>query len=169
MTKTMVAAAKRIIKSAMRPELKCVFMNYLPDGEFRWCVCSGYVGVRFKEELPLEPFVGLSVPFNMNSICVKTNGAKELVLPSVADVKQHIKINRVQDGKKTVPSDFLLDAELGLWVNPKFLVDIMECLPGCRAWAVSAIGVIYLESDVGEGVLMPVMFKKIRGVKCNEI
>lgn len=89
MTKTMVAAAKRIIKSAIRPELKCVFMNYLPDGEKRWCVCSGYVGICFKEELPLEPMSEAN-PFNMNSICVKPDGAKELALPSVVDVKQHI-------------------------------------------------------------------------------
>lgn len=160
MTKTMVAAAKRIIKSAIRPQLKCAFMNYLPDGEPRWCVCSGYVGVRFKEELPLE-LMSEANPFNMNSICVKQNGAKELALPSVADVKRHIKANRVPDGKKSVPADFLLDEELGLWVNPKFLVAAMECLPGCRAWAASAIEIIFFESDVGEGVFMPVIFKKI--------
>lgn len=155
MTKTMVAAAKRIVKSAMRPTLRQAFMNYLPNGKPRWCVCSGYVGIRFKEELPLEPMAEVP-PFNMNNICVKPDGAKELDLPSVADVKQHIKANRVQDGNKMVPADFLLDAELGLWVNPKFLVNAMECLPNGRAWAASAIGIIYLESDDGDGVLMPV-------------
>lgn len=156
--KAIVSAAKRIVKSAKatkRDSVSGVFTNIDKDGTEHWCVCDGCVGVRFNESMPLEEAdTSKCAPFDMSQVCRMPDNAKELDLPSLAEVKVYAKMNRVNG--RTKPKPMKIDAEIGLWVNPELLINIMECLPGAKAWATTRKGLIYFKADNGDGVLMPV-------------
>ena len=164
--KAIVSAAKRIVKSAKatkRDNISGVFANIDKDGTEHWCVCDGHVGVRFNEPMPLEEAdTSKCEPFDMSQICRMPDNAKELDLPSLAEVKLCAKMNRVNGKRKcsTKTRPMKIDAEIGLWVNPKLLINIMECLPGAKAWATNRRGVIYFKADNGDGVLMPVNYRE---------
>lgn len=56
-TKSIVTAANRIIKNAEsrnKPVLEGMFINQTKDGSTLYCVCDGFVAVRFNEK-PLLP------------------------------------------------------------------------------------------------------------------
>ena len=158
--KAIVSAAKRIVKSAKvtkRDAISGMFINIDKDGTEHWCVCDSYVGVRFSAPMPLEEVDPSKCrPFDMSQICRMPDNAKELGLPSLAEVKVYSKTNRTA-GK---PKPMKIDAEIGLWVNPKLLINIMECLPDARAWATTRKGAIYFKADNGDGVLMPVNYEE---------
>ena len=160
--RAVVSAAKRIVKSAKatkRDGISGVFTNIDKDGTEHWCVCDGYVGVRFNGPMPLEEVdTSKCEPFDMSQICLMPDNAKELDLPSLAEVKVYAKTNRVNGDRKgsTKPKPMKIDDEIGLWVNPELLINIMECLPSAKAWATTRIGVIYFKADNGDGVLMPI-------------
>lgn len=160
--KAIVSAAKRIVKSAKatkRDNLSGMFANIDKDGTEHWCVCDSHVGVRFNDFMPLEEAdTSKCEPLDMSKICRMPDNAKELDLPSLAEVKVYAKTNRTISDRKggTKPKPMKIDAEIGLWVNPKFLINIMECLPDAKAWATTRIGAIYFKADNGDGVLMPV-------------
>ena len=162
--KAIVSAAKRIIKSAKatkRDYISGMFANIDKDGTEHWCVCDGCSGVRFNESMPLEEAnTSKCDPFDMSQICRMPDNAKELDLPSLAEVKVYAKTNRVNGDRKgsTKPKPMKIDAEIGLWVNPELLINIMECLPDAKAWATNRRGAIYFKADNGDGVLMPVNY-----------
>ena len=163
--KAIVSAAKRIVKSAKatKPDnISGVFANIDKDGTEHWCVCDGHVGVRFNDPMPLEEAdTSKCAPFDMSQICRMPDHAKELDLPSLAEVKVYAKTNRVAGYRKgsTKPKPMKIDDEIGLWVNPELLINIMECLPSAKAWATTRIGVIYFKADNGDGVLLPVIYR----------
>ena len=161
--KAIVSAAKRIVKSAKRDNISGVFTNIDKDGTEHWCVCDGYVGVRFNEPMPIEEAdTSKCKPFDMSQVCRMPDNAKELDLPSLAEVKLCAKMNRVNGNRKcnTKTRPMKIDAEIGLWVNPELLINIMECLPSAKAWATTRTGLIYFKADNGDGVLMPVNYNE---------
>lgn len=164
--KAIVSAAKRIVKSAKatkRSAISGVFTNVDKDGTEHWCVCDGCVGVRFNEPIPIEEAdTSVGTPFDMSNICRMPDNAKVLNLPTLAEVKVYAKMNRAEPDRKskTKPKHLKLDDEIGLWVNPELLINIMECLPDAKAWAATKYGVIYFRADNGDGVLMPVRHKE---------
>ena len=164
--KAIVSAAKRIVKSAKatkRDNISGVFANIDKDGTEHWCVCDGYVGVRFNEPMLIEEAdTSKCAPFDMSQICRMPDNAKELDLPSLAEVKMYAKMNRVNGNRKcnTKTRPMKIDADIGLWVNPELLINIMECLPNAKAWATTRIGTIYFKADNGDGVLMPVNYNE---------
>ena len=164
--KAIVSAAKRIVKSAKaikRDNISGVFTNIDKDGTKHWCVCDICVGVRFNEPIPLEEAdTSKCAPFDMSQVCRMPDHAKELDLPSLAEVKVYAKTNRSNGDRKgsTKPKPMKIDADIGLWVNPELLINIMECLPNAKAWATTRIGPIYFKADNGDGVLMPVNYNE---------
>ena len=164
--KAIVSAAKRIVKSAKatkRDNISGVFANIDKDGTEHWCVCDGWVGIRFNNPMPLEEAdTSKCAPFDMSQVCRMPDNAKELDLPSLAEVKVYAKTNMVTGDRKgnTKPKPMKIDAEIGLWVNPELLINIMESLPSAKAWATTRIGVIYFKADNGDGVLMPVNYRE---------
>ena len=164
--KAIVSAAKRIVKSAKatkQDNISGVFANIDKDGTKHWCVCDRYVGVRFNEPIPLEEAdTSKCAPFDMSQVCRMPDNAKELDLPSLAEVKVYAKTNRSTCDRKgsTKPKPMNIDIEIGLWVNPELLINIMECLPNAKAWATTRKGAIYFKAANGDGVLMPVNYKE---------
>lgn len=135
-TKSIVTAANRIIKNAEslnKPMLEGMFTNQTRDGSTLYCVCDGFVAIRFNEK-PL--------------------------LPDIGELKVYIKTHKIKEknNPKKV-ADYLLNEEWNLWVNPQYLLNAMECLPDCKAYVANRISPIYFKAENGDGCVCPVYHK----------
>ena len=164
-TKSIVTAANRIIKNAElrnKPMLEGMFTNQTKDGSTLYCVCDGFVAIRFNEK-PFLPDIDSKYhgqEMNLEYVVNPTDGSKEIALPDLSELKIYIKthkINEKNNPKKV--ADYLLNEELNLWVNPQYLLNAMECLPDCKAYAEDRISPIYFKAENGDGVVMPVNHK----------
>ena len=164
-TKSIVTAANRIIKNAeslKKPLLAGMFTNQTRDGSTLYCVCDSYVAIRFNEK-PLLPEIDSKYhgqEMQLEQIVKPMDGSKEIALPDISELKVYIKTHKIKEknNDKKV-ADYLLNEELNLWVNPQYLLNAMECLPDCKAYAVSRISPIYFKAENGDGVVMPVNHK----------
>lgn len=164
-TKSIVTAANRIIKNAEstgRDMLMGMFTNQARDGSTLYCVCDGFVAIRFNEK-PLLPEIDEKYhgqEMQLEYIVKSMDGSKEIELPDIAKLKVYIKTHKIKEknNPKKV-ADYLLNEELNLWVNPQYLLNAMECLPDCKAYAASRISPIYFKAENGDGVVIPVNHK----------
>ena len=164
-TKSIVTAANRIIKNAElrnRHMLEGMFTNQTRDGSTLYCVCDSYVAIRFNEK-PLLPEIDSKYhgqEMQLEQIVKPMDGSKEIALPDISELKVYIKTHKIKEknNPKKV-ADYLLDEELNLWVNPQYLLNAMECLPDCKAYAANRISPIYFKAENGDGVVMPVNHK----------
>lgn len=164
-TKSIVTAANRIIKNAQtmpREMLWGMFTNQTRDGSTIYCVCDGFVAIRFNEK-PLLPEIDEKYhgqEMQLEHIVKPMDGSKEIALPDIGELKVYIKTHKIKE--KNNPKkvdDYLLNEELNLWVNPQYLLNAMECLPDCKAYAANRISPIYVTAENGDGVVMPVNHK----------
>ena len=165
-TKSIVTAANKIIKNAESLKrssmLTGMFTNQTRDGSTLYCVCDSYVAIRFNEK-PLLPEIDEKYhgqEMQLEQIVKPMDGSKEIALPDIGELKVYIKTHKIKEknNPKTV-ADYLLNEELNLWVNPQYLLNAMECLPDCKAYAANRISPIYFKSENGDGVVMPVNHK----------
>ena len=164
-TKSIVTAANRIIKNAeslKKPLLAGMFTNQTRDGSMLYCVCDSYVAIRFNEK-PLLPEIDEKYhgqEMQLEQIVKPMDGSKEIALPDISELKVYIKTHKIKEknNPKKV-ADYLLNEELNLWVNPQYLLNAMECLPDCKAYAANRISPIYFKAENGDGVVMPVNHK----------
>ena len=150
-----LSAAKRIIKSAKsidnHPELHGAWMA---DG--KQCYCDGYRAVRLVDPLPVENIPEHQQPLDIDRIYrgVLQNKGRQLDLPSVGELKAHIKMEKAKPDRDRVICWDFGDVK----VNASYLIDMLEILPDCVAYAgeskVSISG-IYFESAAGDGILLP--------------
>lgn len=164
-TKSITAAANRIIKNAEfhnHSVLEGMFTNQTRDGSTLYCVCDGFVAIRFNEKLPLpeidEKYHGQEM--QLEHIVRPIYDSEEIVLPDISELKVYIKTHKIKEknNPKKV-ADYLLDEELNLWVNPQYLLNAMECLPDCKAYAANRISPIYFKAENGDGCVCPVYHK----------
>ena len=164
-TRSIVTAANRIIKNAellKKPLLAGMFTNQTRDGSTLYCVCDSYVAIRFNEKPLLseidEKWHGQEM--QLEQIIKPMDDSKEINLPDISELKVYIKTHKIKEknNPKKV-ADYLLDEELNLWVNPQYLLNAMECLPDCKAYAANRISQIYFKAENGDGVVMPVNHK----------
>lgn len=164
-TKSIMVAANRIIKNAEstgKDVLAGMFENKDRYGETKYCVCDGFVAIRFNEK-PLLPEVDSKYhgqEMQLEQIVKPMDGSEEITLPDISELKVYIKTHKIKEknNPKKV-ADYLLDEELNLWVNPQYLLNVMECLPDCKAYAANRISPIYFKAENGDGVVMPVNHK----------
>ena len=164
-TRSIVTAANRIIKNAeslKKPLLEGMFTNQTRDGSTLYCVCDSYVAIRFNEK-PLLPEIDEKwhgQEMSLEQIVKPMDGSKEIALPDISELKVYIKTHKIKEknNPKKV-ADYLLNEELNLWVNPQYLLNAMECLPDCKAYAANRISQIYFKAENGDGVVMPVNHK----------
>ena len=165
-TKSIVTAANRIIKNAEstgRDMLMGMFTNQARDGSTLYCVCDSYVAIRFNEKQLLpeidEKYHGQEM--QLEQIVKPMDGSKEIALPDLSELKVYIKTHKIKKTKTNQAGvePYLLDEELNLWVNPQYLLNAMECLPDCKAYAANRISPIYFKAENGDGVVMPVNHK----------
>lgn len=164
-TKSIVTAANRIIKNTEfhnHPMLEGMFTNQTRDGSTLYCVCDGFVAIRFNEKLLLpeidEKWHGQEM--QLEQIVRPIYDSEEITLPDIAKLKVYIKTHKIKEknNPKKV-ADYLLNEELDLWVNPQYLLNAMECLPDCKAYAANRISPIYLKAENGDGCVCPVNHK----------
>ena len=163
--KSIVTAANRIIKNAEsrnKPMLAGMFTNQTRDGSTLYCVCDSYVAIRFNEK-PLLPEIDSKYhgqEMQLEQIVKPMDGSKEIALPDIGELKVYIKTHKIKEknNDKKV-EDYLLNEELNLWVDPQYLLNAMECLPDCKAYAANRISPIYFNAENGDGVVMPVNHK----------
>ena len=86
--------------------------------------------------------------------------SKEITLPDIGELKVYIKTHKIKEknNPKKV-ADYMLNDELNLWVNPQYLLNAMECLPDCKAYAANRISPIYFKAENGDGCVCPVNHK----------
>ena len=164
-TKSIVTAANRIIKnveSTGKDMLMGMFINQTRDGSTLYCVCDGFVAIRFNEK-PLLPEIDEKYhgqEIQLEYIVKPMDGSKEIALPDIGELKVYIKTHKIKEknNPKRV-ADYMLNEELNLWVNPQYLLNAMECLPDCKAYAANRISPIYFKAENGDGVIMPVNHK----------
>lgn len=164
-TKSIVSAANRIIKNAElwnKLMLNGMFINKDKYGEAKYCVCDGFVAIRFNEK-PLLPEIDEKYhgqEMQLEQIVKPMDGSKEIELPDIAELKMFIKTHKIKEknNPKKV-ADYLLNEELNLWVNPQYLLNAMECLPDCKAYAANRISPIYVKAENGDGCVCPVIHK----------
>ena len=164
-TKSIVTAANRIIKNAEstgRDMLMGMFTNQTRDGSTLYCVCDGFVAIRFNEK-PLLPEIDEKYrgqEMQLEQIVRPIYDSEEIALPDISELKVYIKTHKIKEknNPKKV-ADYLLNEELNLWVNPHYLLNAMECLPDCKAYAANRISPIYFKAENGDGVVMPVNHK----------
>lgn len=162
-TKSIVTAANRIIKNAEslnKPMLAGMFINQTRDGSTLYCVCDSYVAIRFNEKLLLPEIDSKyhGQEMQLEQIVKPMDSSKEIALPDISELKVYIKTHKIKEKDKKV-ADYLLNEELNLWVNPQYLLNAMECLPDCKAYAANRISPIYFKAENGDGVVMPVNHK----------
>ena len=164
-TKSIVTAANRIIKNAEstgKDVLMGIFTNQTRDGSTLYCVCDGFVAIRFNEK-PLLPEIDSKYhgqEMQLEQIVKPMDSSKEIALPDISELKVYIKTHKIKEksNHKKV-DDYLLNEELNLWVNPQYLLNAMECLPDCKAYAVNSISPIYVTAENGDGCVCPVKHK----------
>ena len=164
-TKSIVTAANRIIKNAElrnKPMLEGMFTNQTRDGSTLYCVCDGFVAIRFNEK-PLLPEIDEKYhgqEMQLEQIVRPIYDSKEITLPDIDKLKVYIKTHKIKEknNPKKV-ADYLLDDELDIWVNPQYLLNAMECLPNCKAYAANRISPIYFKAENGDGCVCPVYHK----------
>lgn len=145
-----LSAAKRILKAAQktpRPALHKAFYN---DG--LQCICDGFRGVQLKTALPLEKLSADIETLNLTKFIddAKQNNDIVLELPELKALKTYIKLCKAESKQDFYNYDF----GPGLpFVNAEFLADLLEILPGCKAYAKTNGFNIYFESDDGRGML----------------
>lgn len=165
-TKSIITAANRIIKNAeslkRSPMIEGMFTNQTKDGSTLYCVCDSFVAIRFNEKPPLleidSKYHGQEM--QLEHIVKPMDGSKEIKLPDISELKVYIKTHKIKEknNPKKV-ADYLLDEELNLWVNPQYLLNAMECLPDCKAYAANSISPIYVAAENGDGCVCPVKHK----------
>lgn len=163
--KTIVTAANRIIKNAEsrnKPVLEGMFTNQTKDGSTLYCVCDSFVAIRFNEK-PLLPEIDEKwhgQEMQLEQIVRPIYDSKEITLPDIGELKVYIKTHKIKEknNPKKV-ADYMLNDELNLWVNPQYLLNAMECLPDCKAYAANRISPIYFKAENGDGCVCPVYHK----------
>lgn len=142
-----IAAMKRIYRAASRDDMLGVWEE---DGYT--VACSGFHAVRLKRQTSGLPVVkGIPGIFKVYDFDSQTD---RIELPSLATIKSFNATHGNRRGNKR-PAPYDLG---GVFVNPFFLIDVLECLPGaeCRTKLSSRINPLIFSCEDGDGVLMPI-------------
>lgn len=145
-----VKAAEKIVKAAKEGDRDSVKGMWQSDG--KWCICDEKRGVRFNYEMPLEKLDERVKPLDIDRIFDLTiyRATREITLPDLADLKLWDKTHK----KPQAP--YLLDASIPLYVDVKFLICMMECLPDARVKVGGSRDLLYFSAENGDGLLCPV-------------
>ena len=154
-----LAAIKRFYKSIepRNTRMNGVIENIDRDGNTRFVLCDGHRLIRLNTDPVSIPHVDKEKAFDSDSINkimdVEKNGEK-LHLPTVQELKAYIAEMKAKHGTKTI-TPYCIDGFI--YVNPQFLLDFIQALPGCEAIKPEkATHPIYFHSEDGDGILLPI-------------
>lgn len=149
-----LSAIRRISKACPREDMRGIFQQ---GGRF--CVCDGYRLLRLNADISSIPHIETSFDAE-KAMSNSSENPHPLQLPSVADLKAWIASNKARFGKAWNPgkAPYILTYGNGkeIGVNAKYLIDMLQALPGCTAAAKSPVSAIYFSAENGDGILLPV-------------
>ena len=147
-------AAKRILKTAQKQPSPGLHKAFYNNG--LQCICDGYRGAELKNPLPLEELPADVETINFTRFIddAKKNNDIILELPELKALKTYIKLEKFKNRVAKTKDIIYYDYGPGLpFVNAEFLADLLEILPGCKAYTAKNNFNIYFESDDGRGML----------------
>lgn len=156
-TASVVSAAKRICKSAVEQNRK--HLGGLVYQDEYYCLCDGYRILRLKEDITSLPHLENKPDQpNLGSLMKQAieNQTLQIALPDPADVKVYISRIKAK-GLSTKEVSYQLSD--GVYVNPQYLLDMLQTLPGCTCYTDAdraGKATIYFIADNGDGILLPV-------------
>jgi len=158
-----LAAIKRIVKACPKnqPHIDGVIESVNEDGETRFVICDGARLIRLKQDPVSVKHADPEKAMNSKTINGIMNVPKygaPLELPAVNELKAFIAEKKAKHGSKyNVP--YCLGGDI--YVNPMFLLDMLQALPGCQAIKPEkAYAPIYFKSEDGDGILLQVRVPK---------
>lgn len=154
------AILERMFKSGDRTGTRGAWM----DENGRQCACDGFRAYRLKTALPLTEIEQGTTPIQLDKIIDPLIGRRENIsmpAPSVKDIKERLALNRARNGRKAAT---LYDFGRGLpVVDARFLLEMLTVFPDAKIYSTGLVSPLYVESERGDGVLLPV-----RGNKAGE-
>lgn len=150
LAKAMNNVIKAAKKDGIRPSLMGGFMND------EWLtVCDGYRAIQTKEPIELEMIPSNLDPLNVNNMIDKYYN-RTVKLPTIQEVKQHIKMVKAGSAEKYIILDTDYDEKMTF--NPVYLLDLLEAIPSEYGYYNTNIGPMYLENenDTTRGLVLPV-------------
>ena len=158
--KTIMAALKRIIKSAGKNRnFDGIFETIGDDNIKRYAVCDGYRLIRLNKDYKnMQHATDPRIESDTFNKAIKGSQRDEIMpLPSIADVKAFIAQEKARPGKSYKANQSPYNVFLDVWVNPEYLLDMLQALPGCKAYKpVIRKNPIYFEAENGDGILLPI-------------
>lgn len=132
------------------------------DAKGRQCFCDGYRAYRLTEHIPTEDRpADAGTPVDLDKIFPEITPAEyyPLPLPSYADVKTHIALERAENGRRANPLwDF---GDAAPTVNAAYLLDVLAVLPDAaeayvRRGAAGIGSPMVFKGTRGEAILLPI-------------
>lgn len=156
--KSQTAAAKRIIKTAVKYSGKEALHGAWIDNRGMQCVCSNYHGARLRDALPDLPAVPDHLePVDFSKFYPLNRVDFDLVLPSAQNLRAYIR-----DRKAAGEPSPIWDFGPGLpAVNAQYLLDMLTILPGSSALCAKDHPhvPVYFDGPSGDGLLCPIRKK----------
>lgn len=152
-SRSTISAVRRILTDA--PHLKETF-HAIHKINGKYCACDGYRAVRLNADIK-------SLPHSDDKDYIDLDGAfpkqidDEIAIPDLAELKAAIAADPGLVSYRYKRKPFCLDGKI--WVNAKYLLDMLLTLPGCKAYMTngnSKLSPVYFKSDDGDGILLPV-------------
>ena len=155
-----LSAIKRFCKAAMASNNRA--LNGVFEYSGKYCICDGYRMLRLNNDIDSLPHLDTNNtrPINVDQIMEPAidNCRNEIAeLPTAAEIKAYIARCNALYGKRADGISY--EVAPGLFVNPHYLLDIIQALPDCRAYIDTLKGwksSIYFVSDAGDGLLLPI-------------
>lgn len=152
-----LAAFKRIIKNCQNAPMKGIF-----ERGGRFCVCDGYRLVRSNADF--SSLAHIETTLDAEKLLNESAGNRHPVqLPTVAELKTWLANFKAKEGysygaKKAPRTPYILTYGNGekIGVNPVYLLDMLQALPGCTATAKGPVSPLYFTASNGDGLLLPV-------------
>ncbi len=147
----------QLLRGVRKNMAKRTMLHYAWNDELgRQCVCDGNIAFRLKTPLPVEERpadAGKTIDLNQIIPNVNRGGYRRIPMPTAADVKAHIALERAKKIKTPV-WDFGEGLPL---VNASYLLDLITILPDAtEIYCPGVFGPLYAISERGEAVLMPI-------------
>ncbi|MBR1567275.1 MAG: hypothetical protein IJ649_11025 [Oscillospiraceae bacterium] len=156
-TRTIKKLLERCKKDSVRPALHYAWL----DKDGRQCICDGFIAIRLKEPLPLEPRpdnVGDGI--DIDKIMPDGKGYAATPLPSLKELRAHIAIEKAKAGGKRGANVLWDFGEGKPVVNAHYLLDIMSVFPDAteifHGVSEKIMSPLFLRSERGDAILLPV-------------
>lgn len=154
-TKTREAAAKKILKSNIRPELS---VSYATEAGHMFC--DGYRAVFLREYLGAFPPCpgGIGESITRFLFQARNNHGSSIDAPSKKELAEHIHAVNAEAKKERCRARFAsLEIMPGVWCDARLLLDMLKMIDDARIISGDKpYSTLYIKGSNGEGILCPI-------------